>query len=62
VRVEGRWYEGSFSRQWFGWNFDDFGTSGIQLNLLDEVFEIVTAPSKRARRPARPDPQKRRDA
>jgi hypothetical protein len=41
VRIEDRWYEGTFSRQWFGWRFDDYGTSGIQLNLIDEVFEIV---------------------
>ena len=43
VRVDGTWYEGSFSKQWFGWKFDNYGTSGIQLNLIDEVFEIVSA-------------------
>jgi len=42
VKIEGRWYEGQFSKQWFGWQFDGY-QSGIQLNLIDEVFEIVTA-------------------
>lgn len=51
VRVESRWYEGSFSKQWFGWQFDDYGNSGIQLNMIDEVFEIINPEqSKRARR------------
>ncbi|HXX93130.1 MAG TPA: hypothetical protein VEN81_05820 [Planctomycetota bacterium] len=45
VKIEGRWYEGSFSRQWFGWNFDGYGSSGLQLNLIDEVYELVK-PSK----------------
>jgi hypothetical protein len=41
VRIEGRWYEGSFSKQWFGWRFDGYGESGRQLNLLDAVYEIL---------------------
>jgi hypothetical protein len=41
VKVEGKWYEGSFSKQWFGWRFEDYGSAGIQLNLIDQVFEIV---------------------
>jgi hypothetical protein len=40
VKIDGGWYEGQFSRQWFGWQFDGF-RNGIQLNLVDEVFEIV---------------------
>ena len=46
VRIEERWYEGCFSKQWFGWRFDEYGSSGIQLNLIDEVFEIVPAARK----------------
>ncbi len=46
VKIEGRWYEGSFSKQWFGWRFDGYGSSGMQLNLLDEVYEIVRPPRK----------------
>ena len=41
VKIEGQWYEGHFSRQWFGWQFDSY-RSGIQLNLIDEVYEIVS--------------------
>jgi len=40
VKIDGGWYEGQFSRQWFGWQFDGY-RNGIQLNLVDEVFEIV---------------------
>lgn len=43
VRIGETWYEGAFSKRWFGWNFEDFGTSGIQLNLIDEVFELPRA-------------------
>lgn len=41
VQIEGKWYEGTFSKQWFGWQFDGYGNSGIQLNMIDKVFEIV---------------------
>ena len=46
VRIDGSWYEGSFSKQWFGWRFDNYGTSGIQLNLIDEVYQIVPPETK----------------
>jgi hypothetical protein len=39
VKIEGVWHEGQFSKQWFGWQFDGVDP-GIQLNLIDEVFEI----------------------
>jgi hypothetical protein len=39
VKIEGTWHEGQFSKQWFGWQFDGVDP-GIQLNLIDEVFEI----------------------
>ena len=51
VLIEGQWYEGEFSKQWFGWQFDDYGISGIQLNLIDEVFEIVPSPPTRPKKP-----------
>lgn len=47
VRIESRWYEGTFRKEWFGWKFDDYGPSGIQLNLIDEVFEIVPEGKKK---------------
>jgi hypothetical protein len=57
VKIEGRWYEGSFSKQWFGWRFDDYGTSGMQLNLIDEVYEIVpAAPAAKSKAPRRAPP------
>jgi CheY-like chemotaxis protein len=40
VRIGKEWYEGAFSKQWFGWNFDGIPPSGMQLNLIDEVFEL----------------------
>lgn len=45
VKIDGAWHEGTFSKRWFGWQFDDFG-NGVQLNLIDEVYEIV-APDRR---------------
>jgi hypothetical protein len=41
VRIGARWYEGTFSKRWFGWLFDNFGDTGMQLNLIDEVFEVT---------------------
>lgn len=40
IKVDGAWYEGCFTRQWFGWQFEGY-QSGIQLNMIDEVYEIV---------------------
>lgn len=48
VKIDGAWHEGTFSKRWFGWQFDDCG-NGVQLNLIDEVYEIV-APDKRKAR------------
>ena len=48
VKIDGKWYEGSFTRQWFGWQFEGY-RSGIQLNLIDEVYEIVAPPSSKGR-------------
>lgn len=39
VKIEGQWHQGQFSKQWFGWQFDGV-TPGLQLNLIDEVYEI----------------------
>lgn len=56
VKIEGRFYEGSFSKQWFGWRFDGYGSSGIQLNLVDQVFEIVPPDRFNKKKPAAPPP------
>jgi hypothetical protein len=49
VKIEGRWYEGSFTKQWFGWRFEGYGSSGIQLNLIDAVYEILSPAPRRGR-------------
>ena len=46
VRIDGQWYEGSFRKEWFGWKFEGEGSSGVQLNLIDEVYEIVSPKKK----------------
>jgi hypothetical protein len=51
VKIQGAWYEGRFTKQWFGWKFEDFGTSGMQLNLIDEVYEIQPPESKKKGKP-----------
>jgi hypothetical protein len=56
VRVEGQWYEGSFTKKWFGWCFEGGGVSGLQLNLIDQVYEIVVErPDKKPMHPPRTD-------
>ena len=55
VKIDGEWFEGSFSRQWFGWQFDGY-RNGIQLNLIDEVFEIVESPKPGGPRAGRRPP------
>ena len=57
VRVDGKWYEGNFSKKWFGWCFEGGGLSGTQLNLIDQVFEIVEErPEKKQMGPRRAPP------
>ena len=58
VKIDGEWYEGQFSRQWFGWQFDGY-RNGIQLNLIDEVFEIVASPKPGGPRAGRRPPPDR---
>jgi hypothetical protein len=41
VNVCGRWRAGTFDRQWFGLNFTNYGSEGIELEALDEVYEIA---------------------
>ena len=56
VRIGREWHEGGFSKRWFGWNFDAFGTSGIQLNLIDEIFEISRPSVRKSWRRSVPSP------
>jgi hypothetical protein len=41
VKVCGRWRAGIFDRQWFGLNFSNYGSSGIELEAIDEVYEVT---------------------
>ena len=41
VRVYGRWRAGSFDRQWYGLNFTHYGPEGIELEAIDDVYEIT---------------------
>jgi hypothetical protein len=52
VKIDGKWHEGRFSMKWFGWLFEG-DDSEIQLNLIDEVYEIVSPPARKGR-PKRP--------
>lgn len=54
VRIGKAWYEGTFSKQWFGWIFNDYEDTGMQLNLIDEVFECpFDQKANRWRRPSK---------
>ena len=41
VSVCGRWRAGTFDRQWYGLNFTNYGSEGIELEAIDEVYEIA---------------------
>ena len=58
VKIEGKWYTGNFSKQWFGWKFEGYGNSGMQLNMIDQVYEIVRIDPKRAAKKAAADAKK----
>jgi hypothetical protein len=41
--IYGQYCAGSFSRQWYGWNFNGWGASGCQLKSpgIEALWEIV---------------------
>ena len=43
AKINGSWYAGKFSKQWYGLNFEAVYDAGIQLNDEDweELYEIV---------------------
>lgn len=41
VHVCGRWRAGTFDQQWYGLNFTNYGSGGIELEAIDEVYEIA---------------------
>jgi len=42
VKIDSEFHAGRFSKQWYGWNFDNWGESGIQLDsdCIAGVWEI----------------------
>ena len=49
-RIDGKWFAGTFSRQWFGWSFDDwhggplqFDTPGTNGSDWEQIMEIREA-------------------
>ena len=47
VKIDGQWFEGCFSRQSFGWNFDDYRNFGLPLGQIDAVYELPEPVAKR---------------
>lgn len=39
AKIFGRWFFGTFTEQWYGWSFNEWGTSGIQLNSIEDLYE-----------------------
>ena len=40
AKIHGSWFFGTFSKQWYGWSFDDWGESGIQLDSIEDLYEV----------------------
>lgn len=42
VKIWDQWHAGQFSEQWYGWSFDNWGTSGMQLDSIEgPIYEII---------------------
>lgn len=39
-RIRRGWFAGRFSREWYGWNFENWGATGIGLEAISEVYLI----------------------
>lgn len=40
AKIHGNWFLGTFSKQWYGWSFNNWGRSGMQLNLIEDLYEV----------------------
>lgn len=41
VKVDGGWYVGKFSKQWYGWNFEGGPyDAGVELDSVQLVYEM----------------------
>jgi hypothetical protein len=43
AKIHEVWHFGTFSLQWYGWSFDNWGTSGIQLDSIEDLYEVDVA-------------------
>lgn len=43
AKIHNKWYLGTFSEQWYGWSFNGWGYTGIQLDLIEDLylFEVI---------------------
>jgi len=48
VKIEETWYAGTFSKLWYGWNFNNYGWSSYQLwygkegaDDWEKIYEII---------------------
>ena len=42
VKIEGCWYMGKFVKEWYGWNFDSWGTTGIELaHIKSSIYKFI---------------------
>ena len=43
AKIQSRWYAGTFTKQWYGWNFNAVYTAGYQYNYdgWEELYEII---------------------
>ena len=44
AKIHDYWYLGFFTRQWHGWNFSNRVTSGIKLNSIQELYQVLRFP------------------
>lgn len=42
IRHNGRWYAGTVTKQWYGWNFNTVYDAGLQMDSsgITEIYEI----------------------
>ena len=42
AKIDGNWYADTFSKQWYGWNFNGVYSAGYQLSYgeWEELYEI----------------------
>ena len=50
AKIGNGWYAGRFTKQWYGWNFQNWGCSGIQLDSIEgPLYRIEETSSVKAK-------------